>query len=86
MDPYSDDFVPRQTKENFPQVLTELRDDNAIQLNYCELLKVCKATEIIVTEEQAKAVESATREQASSKTMVQISCWSYYCIKDENRM
>jgi hypothetical protein len=38
-------------KENFPTVLTELRDENAIQLNYSELLKQCQNTEISVTAE-----------------------------------
>jgi len=54
-------------KENLPIVLTELRDENAIQLNCSELLKQCQNTEISVTAEQANAVENATREQSNSK-------------------
>lgn len=65
--PYSDDYIPQPMKENFPTVLTELRDENAIQLNYSELLKQCQNTEISVTAEQAKVVENATREQSNSK-------------------
>ncbi|KAL3890954.1 hypothetical protein ACJMK2_003223 [Sinanodonta woodiana] len=36
-------------------------------MNYSELLKKCQKIELIVSEEQAKAVESATREQSNSK-------------------
>ena len=67
--PYSDDYISQPMKEKFPTVLTELRDENAIQLNYSELLKQCQHTEISVTAEQAKAVENATREQSQFKTL-----------------
>ena len=65
--PYSDKYVPQPMTENFPPVLTELRNESAIHMNYSELLKMCQNIEIKVTEEQAKAVERATREQSNSK-------------------
>ena len=70
--PYSDDLTPQPMKENFPPVLTELRDDDAMHLNFSELLKQCQNTVISVTEEQAKAVEKATREQSNSKLWLSI--------------
>uniref|UniRef100_A0A8C5CX42 PHD-type domain-containing protein n=1 Tax=Gadus morhua TaxID=8049 RepID=A0A8C5CX42_GADMO len=53
--------------DNLPLVLTELRKDEAVHMDYSELLSTCKDVEISVSEEQAKAVEAATRDQASSK-------------------
>jgi hypothetical protein len=53
-------------QEHFPDVLTELKDDDAVELNYSELLKKCQTMEIKVSAEQAKAVELATREQSNS--------------------
>lgn len=65
--PYSDSFVPKVMTENFPAVLTELRTDEAVHMGYSDLLNMCKDVDISVSEEQAKAVEAATRDQASSK-------------------
>ena len=67
IEPYSDSFVPKSIGENLPLVLTELRKDEAVHMDYSELLSACKDVEISVSEEQAKAVEAATRDQASSK-------------------
>ncbi|KAL3874200.1 hypothetical protein ACJMK2_037246 [Sinanodonta woodiana] len=64
---FSDSYIPQPVKENFPTVLSELRDDEALCMNYSELLKKCQKIELIVSEEQVKAVESATREQSNSK-------------------
>ncbi|CAC5418196.1 unnamed protein product [Mytilus coruscus] len=66
---YQEIYVPQPMKENFPTILTEMRDDSALELNYVDLLKECKNQfrEISVTEEQAKAVENSTREQSNSK-------------------
>ena len=54
-------------QENFPDVLTELKNDDAVELIYSELLKKCQTMEIKVSAEQAKAVELVTREQSNSK-------------------
>jgi len=67
IEPYSDSFVPKVIGENFPPVLTELRKDEAVHMDYSDLLSMCKDVDISVSEEQAKAVEAATRDQASSK-------------------
>lgn len=66
---YQEIYVPQPMKENFPTILTEMRDDSALELNYVDLLKECKNQfrEISVTEEQAKAVENSTREQSNSE-------------------
>ena len=67
INPYSDMYVPQPLKINYPLVLTELRCDKPVSLNYAELLDKSKQVEISVTEKQAKAVEMATREQSGSK-------------------
>ena len=67
IEPYSDSFVSKVIGENFPPVLTELRNDEAVHMDYSDLLDMCKDVEISVSEEQAKAVEAATKDQASSK-------------------
>ena len=68
IDPYSDSFVPKPIAENFPLVLTELRNDSeAVHMGYSELLSLCSEVDISVSEDQAKAVEEATRDQADSK-------------------
>ena len=64
---YSEAYVHQPMQENFPDVLTELKDDDAVELNYSELLKKCQTMEIKVSTEQAKAVELATHEQSNSK-------------------
>ena len=53
--------------DNFPNLLTELVDENCYDMNYAELVSHCQDIFISVTEEQAEPVEAATREQASSK-------------------
>lgn len=60
--PYSDQFVPKPVCENFPLVLTEHRNN---------VLFICSDIDIAVSEEQANAVEAATRGQASSKLWFQ---------------
>uniref|UniRef100_A0A3Q1ED01 YqaJ viral recombinase domain-containing protein n=1 Tax=Acanthochromis polyacanthus TaxID=80966 RepID=A0A3Q1ED01_9TELE len=71
IEPYSDSFVPKVTGENIPPVLTELRKDEAILMDYKDLLAMCKGIDITISEEQAKAVEAETRRQASSKLCFQ---------------
>ncbi|KAK6176048.1 hypothetical protein SNE40_014409 [Patella caerulea] len=65
--PYAEEFVPKPVTEEFPVVLTELRNESCVYMNYNELFKKCQDIKISVTEEQARSVEIATREQAHSK-------------------
>jgi uncharacterized Zn finger protein len=39
---YSEAYVHQPMQEDFPDVLTELKDDDAVELNYSELLKKCQ--------------------------------------------
>ena len=48
-------------------MLTELQNDVAVHMDYSDILSMCKDVEISISEEKAKAVEAATRDQASSK-------------------
>uniref|UniRef100_A0A8C5ELC2 YqaJ viral recombinase domain-containing protein n=1 Tax=Gouania willdenowi TaxID=441366 RepID=A0A8C5ELC2_GOUWI len=63
--------IPKVIGENVPPVLSELRNDEAVHMDYSDILSMCKDVEISVSEEQAKAVEAATRDQASSKLWFQ---------------
>lgn len=67
IEPCSDSFVTKAIGENFPPFLTELRKDVALHMDYKELIALCKAVDISISEEQAKAGEAATRGQASCK-------------------
>lgn len=71
IEPYSDDFIPKPISENFPLVLTELRNEEALHMDYSDVLSICNNINISVSEEQSKAVEIATRDQASSKLWFQ---------------
>jgi hypothetical protein len=61
---FSQNFVPQSMTESYPPVLTDMRNDDAIGMNYTELLSVCQSSfsKIKVTKEQAEAVEQATRD------------------------
>ena len=39
--PYSDEFVPKPVTQPFPTVLTELRDEDAFEMNFAELFDHC---------------------------------------------
>lgn len=71
IEPYSDHFVSKPIGENFPLVLTELRNEEVVCMDYSDVLCICKDVEISLSEERAKAVEVATRDQASSKLWFQ---------------
>ncbi|XP_076034152.1 uncharacterized protein LOC143020978 [Oratosquilla oratoria] len=66
-EPYCEQFAPKSVSLDFPTVLTELKEESAIQLPYDELSNKCRSINLTVTEDQATAVERETREQASSK-------------------
>ena len=65
--PYYKDYAPKLLKEDYPKILTELYDLNAVYQNYSELLKTCESIKIEVTEEQAVTVEHATKAQSNDK-------------------
>ena len=67
IDTYSEDYIPKPISQVYPTVLSELRDENSISSNFGELLKKCDEINLVITPEQAKEVESATRDQAKSK-------------------
>ena len=53
--------------EVYPTVLSELRDEGSVHMNYAELVAYCRNVDISVSAEQAVSVEKAPREQAKSK-------------------
>ena len=65
--PYSKDYAPKLLKEDYPKILTELYDLNAVDQNYTELLKTCESIKIEITKEQAVTVEHATKAQSNDK-------------------
>lgn len=64
--PYNTKYIPKGAA--LPQPLTHLYDANATELNYDELLSKCIdiSLQISITDEEIKAIEEGTREQAST--------------------
>jgi len=62
--PYNKKYIPKEVI--LPKPLTEMYDENSAKPEYNELLKECSAKEIILTEEDIKAIEENTREQAKT--------------------
>ena len=60
-------FKPIVLANNFPPVLTDLFERLQSKLPFSELLNKCDEVEIIVTQEQAKCVEQATKKQIMNK-------------------
>ena len=60
-------FKPIVLANNFQPVLTDLFERSHSKLPFSELLNKCDEVEIIVTQEQAKCVEQATRTQSTNK-------------------
>ena len=63
---FSDDYIPASFTDNFPPPLAHLLDENCFDMNYADLVQHCQGLIISISEEQAEAVETATRDQASS--------------------
>ncbi|KAG7523856.1 Inhibitor of growth 1 [Solea senegalensis] len=69
----------QQTLERMSAVSqTELRNDEVVHMDYSDVLSMCKHVEMSVSEEQAKAVEAATRDQASSKLWFRFRAGQYH--------
>jgi len=62
-------FVPKYVSGELPKPLTHLYDENALSLQFSDLLQKCEEIYdgITVTVAQAKLVEEETRKQSSSK-------------------
>ena len=65
--PYSGEFVPKSMAEVYPIVLSDLRDEGSVHMNYAELVAYCRHIDMSVSAEQPISVEKATLEQAKSK-------------------
>jgi hypothetical protein len=51
-EPYCDKFIPKAISEDFPQVLSNLRDESCFEMNYLELVKHCEKMEFLCTKQQ----------------------------------
>ena len=68
VEPYSDQFVPKSLQDKFPPILTELHDERYHDADYEDLLYHCSSLDISFTQEEGKAAEECTRDQAASDT------------------
>ena len=66
-EPYCDKFVPKAISQDFPAVLSDLKNDKCLEMNYFELVEHCKQMNLKCSKEQSCAVEFATREQRNNK-------------------
>ena len=64
---FSDNYIPKKVTQNLPKPLTELKDNDAILLNYKELLDQCSLMKLEISGDQIENVERATRQQAKEK-------------------
>jgi putative phage-type endonuclease len=69
VEPHCEKFIPKAISEDFPKVLTELKDDNCMTMTHIELKKHCAPLMNAITcdAQQKDAVENVTREQSLSK-------------------
>jgi hypothetical protein len=65
--PYCDKFIPKAISEDFPQVLTNIRDEACFDINYIELVKRSEKMGFLCTKQKSDAVEFSTRDQCRSK-------------------
>ena len=61
VDEYSDEYIPKTLKLNFPCILPDLASEENRQLSYDELIKRSKEIDLSVTKEQCDNVEAETR-------------------------
>ncbi|XP_060563850.1 uncharacterized protein LOC132723192 [Ruditapes philippinarum] len=64
---FADNYRPKVEQLKYAKDLTELKEKNAMQMNYMELLSKCNDISISVTEEEVGNDEIATRQQSQSK-------------------
>ena len=70
---FSDKYIPVNKITGFPKPLTELFEEDAIKLSYSDLLAKCDEVynNYVFTSDEAKLVESHTREQSNSRIWFQ---------------
>ena len=66
---YAEGYVTRQLNLEYPQLLSELRDENSLQLDKDKLLRKCDNVfaSISVTLEQSRLVEEKMRQQSDCR-------------------
>lgn len=64
---YSDRYIPSCLSSDLPPVLTDLYEPTNLSLSYYELLQLTNKIVITLSSEQAKAVESKTMDQSTSR-------------------
>ena len=65
--PYSEAYVPASLDQDLPMVLSDMYKKDYLSLGYRSLLQLANQTNVCLTADQAKAVESKTRDQAKSR-------------------
>lgn len=64
---HNNTYVPRQPSDNLPKPLTELYEEKSLDLPYVELLNACSKVNMEISDEECKAVEVETRDQANCR-------------------
>lgn len=67
IEPYCKEYVPKFEKMVFPTVLTNMKDGNAMQMNYDQLLTHTDRIVLTMTDEEIDSVEAYTKGQAGGK-------------------
>ena len=65
--PHSEAYVPASLDKDLPLVLSELYRKEHLGVGFTTLLDIASSIKLSVTQDQAKAVEAKTREQANTK-------------------
>ena len=65
--PYCDGYIPKPLDPAYPKLLTDFYDDSFATKNFMNVLEHCRALKVIITPDQAKNVEEATRSQTADK-------------------
>ncbi|XP_062576035.1 uncharacterized protein LOC134237903 [Saccostrea cucullata] len=73
-DPFQQPFIPQAVKEKFPQLLSDLVEDDLLRANYSDIMKHCANVKVTVSKEEAENVEEATRQQAENKLWNRFRC------------
>ena len=66
-EPYADEYVPTVEQTSMPQMLSDLKDIDALTISYGSLLERADEVELKVPSDEVNNVEVATRGQAKNK-------------------